>query len=85
MLLKCTDQEGRPIFSPEQIRAQLFTFLFAGYETTSAAIQWLLFHLGDEPQWADKIRQEFEVKTLIIRQQLLLNFRACQGSSALQH
>ena len=34
------------MFSKQQIRAQLFTFLFAGFETTSTAIESLLFHLN---------------------------------------
>lgn len=61
LLLKCIDQNKRPVFTDNQIRAQLFTFLFAGFETTSVAIQAVLFHLGNEPQWVEKICQEFEV------------------------
>ena len=49
------------MFSKQQIRGQLFTFLFAGFETTSTAIESLLFHLGDEPEWTSKIAEEFEV------------------------
>ena len=52
------------MFSKQQIRAQLFTFLFAGFETTSTAIESLLFHLGDEPEWTSKIAEEFEVGNL---------------------
>ena len=50
-----------PAFSQDQIRAQLFTFLFAGFETTSVIIVSILFHLGNEPEWVDKICEEFEV------------------------
>ena len=61
------DQNRQPVFTDNQIRAQLFTFLFAGFETTSVAIQAVLFHLGNEPQWIEKICQEFEVlKTILL-------------------
>ena len=55
------DQNRQPVFTDNQIRAQLFTFLFAGFETTSVAIQAVLFHLENEPKWVEKICQEFEV------------------------
>ena len=61
LLLKCTDAQGTPTFTGRQIHAQLFTFLFAGFETTSTAIHSILYNLGDEPEWADKIAAEFEV------------------------
>ena len=48
-------------FTSNQIRAQLFTFLFAGFETTSTAISSILYHLGEEPEWVEKISDEFEV------------------------
>ena len=62
ILLKCFDENKQPLFTDKQIRAQLFTFLFAGFETTSVAIQAVLFHLGNEPEWVVKICQEFEVR-----------------------
>ena len=61
LLLKCLDSKNKPIFTDTEIRAQLFTFLFAGYETTSVVIGSLLFHMGDEPEWVAKIAEEFEV------------------------
>ena len=61
ILLRCEDSNGVPMFSKQQIRAQLFTFLFAGLESTSSAIESLIFQLGDEPGWTRKIAEEFEV------------------------
>ena len=53
LLLKCRDSyTQRPSFTPSQIRAHLYTFLFAGFETTASAVEpgfpfkniFLLFH-----------------------------------------
>ena len=78
-------------FTSDQIRAQLFTFLFAGFETTSTTISSILYHLGDEPEWVEKINDEFEVsfKLLIKVKQnqgfVSSNQRADTETNALDH
>ena len=84
ILLKSFDSNNKPIFSDAEIRAQLFTFLFAGYETSSVIIGSLLFHLGDEPEWVTKIVDEFEVNFTAVGLTDFNVLRACQGSSAQQ-
>ena len=73
ILLKSTDSKNIRAFSHDQIRAQLFTFLFAGFDTTSVSIVSILFHLGNEPEWVDKICEEFEVGKLTVTIELKFN------------
>ena len=80
LLLKCTDAKGAPNFTERQIHAQLFTFLFAGFETTSTAIHSILYHLGDEPEWAAKIAAEFEVLILLPSHYFILEKRDSHAS-----
>ena len=42
----------------EQLRAQVFTFLFAGHETTSVSMSWTLYELAKYPEIQEKIRRE---------------------------
>jgi cytochrome P450 len=37
---------------------QCKTFFFAGHETTSTSIAWILMLLAQHPEWADKARDE---------------------------
>lgn len=48
-LLLARDSEGQPL-SPEEIRHQVDTFLFAGHDTTASAISWLLYNLSRNPE-----------------------------------
>ena len=80
LLLKSTDAKGAPNFTERQIHAQLFTFLFAGFETTSTAIHSILYHLGDEPEWAAKIAAEFEVLILLPSHYFILEKRDSHAS-----
>ena len=42
----------------EQLRAQVFTFLFAGHETTGVSMSWTLYELAKRPEIQEKIRKE---------------------------
>ena len=42
----------------KQLRAQVFTFLFAGHETTSVTMAWTLYELAKYPEMQEKIRKE---------------------------
>jgi len=59
ILLQSQEKLGKSALSDAQIHSHLFTFLFAGHETTLAALSWSLFHLGENPEWAEKIKEEF--------------------------
>ena len=62
MLLDATDEEGRPL--PEQmVRDQLVTILFAGHDTTTATLTFLLYELN---RWPDARRAlEHELAELV--------------------
>jgi len=60
LMLKDTDANGNAKFSVHEIRCNVYSFLFAGHETTSGAIQQLLFFLGEYPEWHKRIGDEFD-------------------------
>jgi cytochrome P450 len=60
LLVRSKNEAGKPMFSAREIRCQLYTFIFAGHETTAGTVQWILYYLGENPDWADKICKEFE-------------------------
>ena len=41
-----------------QLRALVFTFLFAGHETTGVSMSWTLYELAKQPQIQEKTRKE---------------------------
>lgn len=43
------DAMGQPVMSKEQIRANLLTLLFAGHDTTAAAVAWGVYWTHHEP------------------------------------
>ena len=51
------DQTGLAM-DDEQLRGQVFTFLFAGHETTSVTMAWALYELAKSPEIQEKIRKE---------------------------
>lgn len=42
----------------QEIRDQAVTMIAAGYETTSAAMGWVIYLLGVEPEWQERARRE---------------------------
>ena len=42
----------------KQLRAQVFTFLFAGHETTSVTMAWTSYEVAKYPEMQEKIRKE---------------------------
>ena len=60
MVKLLTDASKKSQISQKNIRAHLFTFAFAGHETTSTALRWCLYYLGHYPEWQTKIAREFE-------------------------
>lgn len=44
----------------KNIQEQVDTFMFAGHDTTSAAIQWALYLIATHPQVQFKLQQEVD-------------------------
>ena len=57
LLLNTVDEDGNK-FTETQVINQAIGFLFAGHETTSSLMSWLLFELGNSPKWRQKLRAE---------------------------
>jgi retinoid hydroxylase len=57
LLLNTVDEDGNK-FTETEVINQAIGFLFAGHETTSSLMSWLLFELGNSPQWRQKLRDE---------------------------
>ncbi|XP_012524944.1 cytochrome P450 4C1 [Monomorium pharaonis] len=59
LLLDQNEKTDTPL-TDEELRSQVDTFLFAGHDTTSYAMIWALFLLGNNPQQQEKVHEELE-------------------------
>jgi retinoid hydroxylase len=59
LLLNIVDEDGNK-FTENQIINQAIGFMFAGHETTSSLMSWILFELGNRPEWRQKLRDEIQ-------------------------
>ncbi|NWS29244.1 CP4V2 protein, partial [Polioptila caerulea] len=59
MLLNATDDEGKKL-SYRDIREEVDTFMFEGHDTTAAAINWVLYLLGRNPEVQKKVHRELD-------------------------
>jgi cytochrome P450 len=59
MLLDATDGDGRPL-PAEAIRDQAVTLLFAGHDTTTATLTFLLYELGRTPSARAEVEAELD-------------------------
>jgi retinoid hydroxylase len=57
LLINTVDEDGNK-FTETQVINQAIGFLFAGNDTTSSLMSWLLFELGNCPEWRQKLRGE---------------------------
>ena len=57
LLLNTVDEDGNK-FTETQVINQAIGFLFAGHDTTSSLMSWLLFELGNRPEWRQRLRDE---------------------------
>jgi retinoid hydroxylase len=60
LLMSIVDEDGQK-FTETQIINQAIGFLFAAHETTSSLMSWLIFELGNRPEWRQKLRDEQQV------------------------
>lgn len=58
MLLGARDADTGEGMSDQQLQDEIFTFLIAGLETTSAALQWILIELSRHPEALARVREE---------------------------
>jgi retinoid hydroxylase len=59
LLLNTVDEDGNK-FTEMQVINQAIGLLFAGSDTTSSLISWLLFELGNSPEWRQRLRDEHQ-------------------------
>lgn len=57
LLMSARDEEGNPM-TDQELRDELMTILFAGYETTANAMAWSLYWTHHLPEVGEKILQE---------------------------
>ncbi len=57
LLLNTVDEDGNK-FTEMQVVNQAIGLLFAGSDTTSSLMSWLLFELGNCPEWRQRLREE---------------------------
>jgi retinoid hydroxylase len=57
LLLNTIDEDGNK-FTETQVINQAIGFLFAGHDTTSSLMSWLLFELGNHTEWRQRLRDE---------------------------
>jgi epi-isozizaene 5-monooxygenase len=60
MLAACDEKTGEPL-SDAEIHDQVISFLVAGADTVAASMTWLLHHLSQYPEVAEKLCQELSI------------------------
>ena len=55
------DEETGATMDDELLRAQVFTFMLAGHETTSTSMMWTLYELARHSDIAEQIREEIQL------------------------
>ena len=55
------DEETGATMDDELLRAQVFTFMLAGHETTSVSMMWTLYELSRHPDIAKQVREEIQL------------------------
>ena len=58
MLMEVEDADTGEKMSNEQILDEVITIFLAGHETTAVALTWLMHCLDENPEVADKLREE---------------------------
>ena len=58
-LIASTDEEGRTL-SDGQVLDHVLTLLFAGHDTTTSTVSFLIYELARNPEWADRLAAELQ-------------------------
>ncbi|XP_063614827.1 uncharacterized protein LOC134787925 [Penaeus indicus] len=58
LLLEYSEKD--PTITDEDIRDEVNTFMFAGHDTTSAAMNWFLYAMGSHPDAQERVFEEIE-------------------------
>ena len=61
LLMDQQDEETGATMDDELLRAQVFTFMLAGHETTSVSMMWTLYELARHPDIAKQVRKEIQL------------------------
>ena len=56
-LLAAGDEEGRSL-TDRQVLDHVLTLLFAGHDTTTSTLSFLVYELARSPEWAERLRRE---------------------------
>lgn len=56
-LIASTDADGRSL-SDRQVLDHVLTLLFAGHDTTTSTVSFLIYELARSPEWADRLADE---------------------------
>ncbi len=59
LLMSSQDEAGNPM-TDQELRDELMTLLFAGYETTATAMAWALYWIHKKPEVREKLLQELD-------------------------
>ncbi|KZL51596.1 cytochrome P450 [Nodularia spumigena CENA596] len=59
LLMSAEDESGNPM-TVQELRDELMTLLFAGYETTATALAWGLYFIQKHPEVREKLLQELD-------------------------
>ena len=73
ILLRVKNDDGSEAYSQSELRSNLYTFMFAGFETTAHAMKWCLFFIGQHPKMTNRIAEEFEKNGSQINSKTLKN------------
>ena len=55
------DEETGATMDDELLRAQVFSFMLAGHETSSVSMMWTLYELARHPDIAEQVREEIQL------------------------
>ena len=58
IIMDMVDDQTGVGMDDDQLRAQVFSFLLAGHETTSVSLSWTLYELAKHPEIQEKIKKE---------------------------
>ena len=61
LLMDQHDEDTGATMDDELLRAQVFTFMLAGHETTSVSMMWTLYELARHPDIAKQVRKEIQL------------------------